>query len=144
MTADNTVIPLSSTLKEYEKLLGKNYTVKTDKTAECGTVYDDTGDLTELVYKNLTLELGSKKQATVTVINMKGSGYKFQTLNGTIDENTTVAELQKIFPKSFRKEDENIKNGETVFEMGAYYEDLWELYFDRSGKLTKIVYHVPC
>ena len=144
LTADNMVIPLSSTLTEYEKLLGKNYVIKVDKTAECGTVYEDMDDLTEVVYKNLTLELGSKKQATITLINMKGSGLRFQTENGTIDENTTIAELQKLFPNNFSSNNEPDENNEQVFQLGAVYENSWVFSFDRSGKLKRIGYHVPC
>lgn len=144
LTTDHIVVPLSSTRKEYEKLLGKNYSIKIDKTAECGTVYEDTPYLTEMVFKNFTFELSAKNKATLTLINMKGTGLKFQTTNGTIDENTTIAELQKIFPKSFIPSNEFDENNEQSFMIGAIYEDLWILVFDRAGKLKRIQYHVQC
>ena len=75
---------------------------------------------------------------------MKGSGLRFQTENGTIDENTTIAELQKLFPNNFSSNNEPDENNEQVFQLGAVYENSWVFSFDRSGKLKRIGYHVPC
>ncbi|QOW09220.1 hypothetical protein Q73A0000_02035 [Kaistella flava (ex Peng et al. 2021)] len=144
-TADHIVVPISSTLNNYEKLLGKAKVVKYDEMKECGTVYDEL-HYRELVYKDLIFELSSKNKASLISINMLGSGIKFQSGNGTIDENTKISDLRKLFPDTFSSTGDFDENNEETFTIatGAESDDSWMLHFNRSGKLTKITYLVQC
>ncbi len=145
LTPENIPIPLTATLKAYQKLLGKGIITEPDLTGECGTYFDE-GEYRELQYPNLIFELSNQKKAAFQTLTFKTSGFKLQTNKGTITEKTTLKELQNILKKndSWWVNDEEDGGKSISIPINEDTDDGWIIRFDKSGKIESVRLFIPC
>jgi hypothetical protein len=145
LTPENVSVPLTTTLKEYQQLLGKGTITEPDLTVECGTYFDE-GEYRELRYPNLIFELNDQKKAAFQTLTFKNSGYKLQTDKGTITEKTTLKELQSVLYKTdswwmYEEED----GGKTLAAPdGEESDNQLKFHFDKNGNLMSVKLFIPC
>lgn len=79
-------------------------------------------------------------------IQMDGPGIRFQTTNGTIDENTSPNDLQLIFLLNSEDVSKERESKEHIFMIpaGEGGPDSWKFYFSPNGKPQRIIYFIPC
>ncbi|QIG88757.1 hypothetical protein G6R40_03310 [Chryseobacterium sp. POL2] len=113
LTPENSLVPLTATAKEYEKLLGKGKISTPKEQPECGAYFDE-GLTRYLDYADLQFELSDQNDAALVEIQFKKE-FRMQTDKGTINENTTREDLKNCFYKkeSWMVYDE--ENGLKVF-----------------------------
>ncbi len=141
-TKDYQSIPLKSSLKDYEKLLGKGKISTPEEQPDCGTYWDE-GITRYLDYPNFHFELNDKNEAGWMAILLRGSGLTLYTDHGTLSENTTAKELRAIFknPDSWDIE----KDGTSILTlMLGDSDDLVRFYFSKNGKLEKVIHVIQC
>lgn len=146
LTPENVSIPLTATLKEYQKLLGNGKITDPDMTMECG-IYFIEGEYRELQYPNLIFELSEQKQAAFQTIAFKNSGLKLQTGKGTISADTTLKELQNILHKndSWWINDGEGDSGKSIsIPTGEEADDRWIIRFDNNGNIVSVTLFIPC
>jgi hypothetical protein len=145
LSPENVSIPLTATLSEYQKLLGKGTITEPDLTVECGTYFDE-GEYRELQYQNLIFELSDQEKAAFRTLIFKNSSYKLQTDKGTITEKTTLKELQSVLYKTdswwvYEEED----GGKTsAAPDGEESDNQLKFHFDKNGNIVSVRLFIPC
>lgn len=140
-TKDYKFIPTEASLTEYKKLLGKGKVSMPEYQPECGTYWDE-GTTRYLDYQYFTFELNDENEAAWMKIKPQGSGLILQTNFGTITENTTIAELKKIFKDA---DDWNEKKDGSTELVARGYDATAEIFtFDKNGKLVLIEHWIGC
>lgn len=144
-TPENISVPLFSTLKNYQQLLGKGKIERPTEQPECGTYFGE-GEYSELHYPHLIFEVNNNKEAAFQSLTMKNSGFKLQTDKGTITEKTTLNELQTILYKNegwWLIEEEDGGRTLMIFD-GEISDSKLLFYFNKNGELISIGSHIPC
>lgn len=144
LTPENSLVPITATAKEYEKLLGKGKISTPQEQPECGTYFDE-GHIRYLDFADLHFELNDQNDATLIEIQFK-NGFRMQTDKGTINENTKLEDLKNCFYQkdSWMASDE--ENGLKVFSIpdGPESDNQWQFTFDKNGKLLSASVFIPC
>lgn len=140
LNADNTSIPITSTLAEYQKILGRGKIIEPKEQPECGTYFDE-GRYHELHYLNLTFELQNLKKAAFISLTFKNSKFKLQTNKGTITSKTTLSELEQVLQNRNNRwiQDNEDGSGKSIsIPTNENMDDRWIIEFDKKGKIEKI------
>ncbi len=140
-TKDFQSIPITASLKDYEKLLGKGKVNTPQDQPECGTYWDE-GTTRYLDYQYFTFELNDENIAGWMETKPQGSGLILQTNFGTITENITIAEFNQFF-KDIKRWSER-EDGSIAFYLPEKYDNATIFTFDKNGKLVLIGYWIGC
>lgn len=146
MTPENVAVPLTATLSEYQKLLGKGKVSEPDLSVECGTYFGE-GEYRELQYEHLIFEVNDMKKAAFRTLIFTDGNFKLQTNKGSITANTTLKELQNVLQAndSWQIEDEEDGSGKTLsIPDGIESDNQLIFHFDAKGKIESVTLDIPC
>lgn len=146
LNANNVSIPLTATLKDYQKILGSGKITEPEQQPDCGTYFDE-GMYRELHYPNLVFELSNNKKAAFQSLIFKNSGLKIQTNKGTITEKTTLTELEAVLQKrdNWWISDGEDRSGKSIsIPTNENADDGWVIQFDKNGNIEKVILYIPC
>lgn len=145
LSPENVSVPLMTTLKECQKLLGKGTITEPQETIDCGTYFDE-GEYRELQYPNLIFEVNNLKKAAFQTLKIKNSNFKLQTDKGTITEKTTLKELQNMLHKndSWWINDEEDGGKTLAVPDGEESDNQLRFHFDKNGNIVSVRLFIPC
>lgn len=146
LTPENVAVPLTATLSEYQKLLGKGKVTEPDLSVECGTYFGE-GEYREWRYEHLIFEVSDMKRAAFRTLIFTDSNFKLQTNKGSITANTTLKDIQNVLQanEDWKIIDEEDGSGKTIWVPdGLESDNQLRFHFDTKGKIKSVTLFIPC
>lgn len=143
MTPDFKTVPMESTVKKIEQILGKGNLYQPKDPLECGTYWDE-GPLRYLEYPKFKFEVNPKNQTAWTALRFINSPPSLQTNWGTINQETTLSEVKKVFKKYKQVIEADDNGGQHLNISIGGFENSLVVFFDKNGKILRAEQFFMC